>query len=530
MRNISLFIFLLLAITCKAQVFQIGQLWYNVTDGEELTLEVVAGPEKYSGLSYDVPMRVDYEGHVYIVTAIGDHAFADCDELASVILPQSIQHIGEGAFLRCGRMNEIILPDHLLSVGNWAFSGSALQKIEFPATTQYIGKGCCANCRQLLSAVVKAKMRELPENMFLACWNLNAVRLPELLTIGASAFEQCRSLREVSFPATLRTISRSAFSGCVSLKNVSFPAGLTTIGQQAFWGCKSLTEVSVPSSVTTVDYAAFADCVNIRTATLSQSLETLGGWVFNRCSSLETCAIPTSQKELAPAIFNKCTSLNQIDIPNSVVRTGYSVFGGCTSVKSINFGSGLRVIGDETFYNLDAVKTIVIPENVDSIGRDAFENCSAVETLSIPSKVQTIALNAFRDCLSLREVYSAMENPCELPELGFADATFQSAALYVPQGTESVYKNKNFWKKFTRILPFDFTRINSVHDNLITIKSMDNGILVKNVPLLSVVSLYDENGRMIACQKVADTETSFTVPQGFYLVKTPTCLTKIMVR
>lgn len=530
MRNISLFIFLLLAITCKAQVFQSGQLWYNVTDGEELTLEVVAGPEKYSDLSYDIPMRVDYEGRVYIVTAIGDHAFADCSMPSGITLPQSIQHIGEGAFLRCKSLEEITLPDHLLSVGNWAFSGTSLKKVEFPSMTQYIGKGCCANCHQLQSAVVKAKMRELPENLFLACWNLNAVHLPELLTIGASAFEQCRSLREVSFPATLRTISRSAFSGCASLSKVTFPSELTTIGQQAFWGCKSLTEVSIPASVTTVDYAAFADCVNIRTATLPQNLETLGGWVFNRCSSLETCAIPTSQKELAPAIFNKCTSLKQVDIPNSVVRTGYSVFGDCTSAVSINFGSGLKVIGDETFYNLDAVKTITIPENVDSIGRDAFENCSGVEILHIPSKVHTIALNAFRDCLSLREVYSAMENPCELPELGFADATFQSATLYVPEGKESVYKNKNFWKKFTKILPFDFTGVNNVYDNLVTIKSLDKLILVKNAPEASVVSIYDESGKLVDSQKVADTETSFTVPQGFYLVKTPTCLTKIMVR
>jgi len=532
MKNILTTLYLLaLTLVCKAHDIESNGLYYRITDGEELTLELVASAEGYATTSVVVPMRVDYDGRIWLVTAIGDKAFANCTSLSSITLPPSLFHIGESAFFRCSSLKEIVFPEHLMSVGNWAFAGcSALQQIEFPVTAQYLGKGCVANCHTLQKAVVRSKMRELPENMFHSCWLLTDVELPELLTIGQACFEDCRSLNSIQLPATLRTIGGSAFSGCKMLSQILLPDHLTTIGRQAFWGCQSLTDVQVPASVSTVGFAAFADCTSLKNAYLPSTLKHLEGWAFNRCTSLRECAIPASQTALEPAIFCKCKQLQNIVIPDGVRNTGYGVFADCSNARSITFGNGLKNIGDETFFNLDAVKTINIPENVDSIGRDAFENCSALEQLTIPSRVNVIALNAFRDCLALREVYSLMESPCELPELGFADATFNSATLYVPAGFESIYKNKNFWKKFVNILPFDFSRIPTVSDTRFSIRINDKDIHVGNTPSGAIITLFNANGHIIASHTGTVTDTVFTVAtRGVYIVMVDNQRMKIII-
>lgn len=64
------------------------------------------------------------------VTEIGDRAFADCNELASILLPQSITSIGKETFYSCELLPSITLPANVDSIGEAAFGGcTALQTV-----------------------------------------------------------------------------------------------------------------------------------------------------------------------------------------------------------------------------------------------------------------------------------------------------------------------------------------------------------------------------------------------------------------
>ena len=55
------------------------------------------------------------------VTSIGDSAFGGCENLISIIIPNSIVSIGESAFEYCTSLTSIMIPDSVTSIGDYAF-------------------------------------------------------------------------------------------------------------------------------------------------------------------------------------------------------------------------------------------------------------------------------------------------------------------------------------------------------------------------------------------------------------------------
>lgn len=85
------------------------------------------------------------------VRAIGNSAFQDCKNLASVTFlgaPYTIT-VGNNAFQNCPKLKTINLPD-AKTIGNFAFDGcTSLEKIVLKYGTESIGEYCFRNCSSL---------------------------------------------------------------------------------------------------------------------------------------------------------------------------------------------------------------------------------------------------------------------------------------------------------------------------------------------------------------------------------------------
>ena len=67
------------------------------------------------------------------ITKIGNHAFADCDNLMQLTLPESIIEIGYEAFRNCTALTELTLPQSVERIGRGAFAGCVnLTVIQIP--------------------------------------------------------------------------------------------------------------------------------------------------------------------------------------------------------------------------------------------------------------------------------------------------------------------------------------------------------------------------------------------------------------
>ena len=67
------------------------------------------------------------------------------------------------------------------------------------------------------------------------CQNLQYVKLPDtLLTVGNASFECCYALEKVDFGYGVQTIEFEAFSNCKMLREITLPVSLKTIVKTAF--------------------------------------------------------------------------------------------------------------------------------------------------------------------------------------------------------------------------------------------------------------------------------------------------------
>lgn len=236
----------------------------------------------------------------------------------------------------------------------------------------------------------------------------------------------------VTIPDTVTTISQGAFSENVFLEEINFGANsqLKLIDQWAFQDCRSLKMITIPASVETIAYGVFAnteqklvaniaygsgdfetfDFTNVyslKTVKFAEGskLKAIGQGAFGRQKALTSIELPEGVKTISGAAFADCEALKNVTIPASVEIIGTleensSVFDGCTSLEEVSFAenSNLKTIGNMAFANAPALKSITLPANVEKIGIYAFNRAYNLnDDVSAPIPTPSIMTNIYVD-------------------------------------------------------------------------------------------------------------------------------------
>ena len=104
------------------EIFKVGDLYF-MPSRDKFSVEIAHDEEyKYNHKDIHIPEQIVYAGYIYPITSIGEEAFADCEALTSVTIPNSVTSIGESAFAGCKALTSITIPNSITSIGNDAFS------------------------------------------------------------------------------------------------------------------------------------------------------------------------------------------------------------------------------------------------------------------------------------------------------------------------------------------------------------------------------------------------------------------------
>lgn len=223
-----------------------------------------------------------------------------------------------------------------------------------------------------------------------------------------------KDVKSVTITGDVTEIVGSAFTFCSNLTQVTITAtGITSIGASAFQNTKSLTTIEIPASVTTIGNAAFAGS-GISTFTVAEGSSSFKADAD--CKALLTSdgktlvvfapkatgsyTIPGGVETIGPYSF-ETSALTSIVIPSSVKTIGESAFY-LSALTSIEIGEAVETIEAMAFFS-SALTSIVIPESVKTIGEAAF-TLSALTSIVIPKSVETIGDAAFSQSSALTTV------------------------------------------------------------------------------------------------------------------------------
>lgn len=279
-----------------------------------------------------------------------------------------------------------------------------------------IGAWAFDSCRSLTSITFPDSVTSIGECAFYACRGLTGITLPvSLISIGNHVFNSCSGLTSITLPDGLTSIGFSAFSGCRSLTGITLPDGLTSIGESAFSGCNSLTGITLPDGLMSIEDTVFYDCRSLTGITLPDSLTSIGECAFYRCSSLQEINASADNPNYASedgVLFSKDKKEliafpagwgDYYTISTGVTSIGNGAFSGCNSLTSITLPNGLISIGDYAFSEC-GIKDITLPDSLTSIGEDAFYDCSGLESVTFSDNLTNIGKNAFERCSGLKDI------------------------------------------------------------------------------------------------------------------------------
>jgi len=144
------------------------------------TIEMGAFEYFYNLLSVTIPNTV---------TAIKDGGFYACRSLVALNLPNSLTSIGGGAFVLCENVTSLTIPEGVKVIPNSAFVNAGIKQLKIPSTVTCV-----------------------EDYAFYGCNNLESLILPETIEkIGCCAFAECKRLKNVDIPDSVKIIGEQVF-------------------------------------------------------------------------------------------------------------------------------------------------------------------------------------------------------------------------------------------------------------------------------------------------------------------------------
>ncbi len=148
-----------------------------------------------------------------------------------------------------------------------------------------------------------------------------------ITALGKSLFEQCRNMKTLSLPSTLKTVEERCFFmySIGGPTELIIPKNMSNIGEKAFTCC-AFESVTIPENIRIIGDYAFYDCTKLKSAYVRCA--TVGGFMFTRCTSLTKLTLSTNVKTIKEHCINYCSKLAEVTYEGTLEQfkaiAGYS--------------------------------------------------------------------------------------------------------------------------------------------------------------------------------------------------------------
>ncbi len=152
-------------------------------------------------------------------------AFAECYNLKSITIPNSVKILGGGAFSDCRSLTNIEIPDSVEEIGNFCFE----------------------DCHNLEEVIIGNGITKLPDGDLVSPYTV------------AGIFSGCENLKNIKLSNKLEYIGSACFTGCDNLKIITIPSSVKTIKCISFYLYEHESEPYYFNTATNVAISPFAN-------------------------------------------------------------------------------------------------------------------------------------------------------------------------------------------------------------------------------------------------------------------------------
>ena len=251
-------------------------IWYYIIP-KDRTAEVVRNPDNTPTYTQNItiPSKITYEDVEYDVISIGEYAFANCENLTSVVMPKGITAIKNYAFQYCYGLTSVNIPEGAESIGRRTFY----------------------DCKNLQSITIPPSVKSMEWEAFFGC-GVKDVYISDLtawcniefgeeiaanpLVHGVNLHLNGKLVTDLTIPQDITSIKHTTFIGCKSITKATISEGVTSIGYDAFYRCCSLKSVVLTKNIRSIESNAFGDCSGLLNVYChATSVPSVAGNAFN---------------------------------------------------------------------------------------------------------------------------------------------------------------------------------------------------------------------------------------------------------
>lgn len=391
---------------------------------------LVAYPEA-KGSSYCIPESVN---------SIASMAFAGCNNVTNVTIPESVTTLGENTFW-CAGLTSIVIPSGIHKISDWTFRGcSKLTNVDISNGVDTIAARAFEYCTQLSSITLPGSVEVISNGAFANCNSLKEVYIhrtdPPIFTrdgygYGDSIASFAAVDEDILYVPTGYKDTYSSAKGWSSfstiIDNLYVSPTIYTIDNLKYY-----INTNLPNSVTLNGYIeAPTGKLTIPSTVpihgVNYTVNTIGSYTFGNCNGLTSVEIPSSINFIYGGAFFGCKSMKSItvdpgnthycDIEGVLYTINRDTLISYPNAKGLSYSilSSATTIGDDAFGDCD-ITSVTIPNSVNTIEGWAFESCTGLTSVIIPSSVTTIQNGTFYNCTSL----TSMEIPNSVDSIKYA--------------------------------------------------------------------------------------------------------------
>ena len=260
-------------------------------------------------------------------------------------------------YLKGKLLEDVVIPDGVTRIAHCSFKSTKIKSVSIPNSVEYIGDKVFSGT-SIKNIKIPYSVKTIGSSVFNRCEQLESISIPDNVTkLGtATLFLNCKSLKNIYLPSTLKRIDDSCFSGCSSLENINIPNTVEVIARQAFYGCSKMRVITLPRNLKEMEGGVFEGCDNLdKIIILAETPPKILDHTFtNEQNKFSTLYVPTNSINL---YRNAPKWKNFIDIYDIALKTtsqkkesNIKILYDLDGIKKTNNGYGLRIIYSDGKY------------------------------------------------------------------------------------------------------------------------------------------------------------------------------------